>query len=161
MQAPARALTGMPKKNIFAITTGSRPLNPKTKAIALKNEQQALRAALTVAPSTLTAPPPPSLEELAQQQEALAALAAQQQEQLRRRQLLEQMGQYRYLGYVNQNGVQKAFLGKGREIYILREGETLEGKFQVALIEATTVKLLEHESKLETTLKLKKEESSP
>ena len=71
------------------------------------------------------------------------------------------MGQYRYLGYVNQNGVQKAFLGKGREIYILREGETLEGKFQVALIEATTVKLLEHESKLETTLKHKKEESSP
>ena len=55
----------------------------------------------------------------------------------------------------------EAFLGKGREIYILREGETLEGKFQVALIEATTVKLLEHESKLETTLKLKKEESSP
>ena len=125
---------GNAKKNIFATTTGSRPLNPKTKAIALKNEQQALRAALTVAPSTLTAPPPPSLEELAQQQEALAALAAQQQEQLRRRQLLEQMGQYRYLGYVNQNGVQKAFLGKGREIYILREGETLEGKFQVALI---------------------------
>jgi hypothetical protein len=99
----------MPKKNIFATTTGSRPLNPKTKAIALKNEQQALCAALTVEPSTLTAPPPPSPEELARQQEALAALAAQQQEQLRRQQLLEQMGQYRYLGYVKSDGVQRRF----------------------------------------------------
>ena len=46
-----------------------------------------------------------------------------------------------------------------REIYILREGETLEGKFQVVLVEANMVKLLDVESKLETILKLKKEES--
>ncbi len=71
------------------------------------------------------------------------------------------MAQYRYLGYANQNGVQKAFLGKGREIYILHEGETLEGKFQVVLIEANMVKLLDSDSKLEAILKLKKAESSP
>ena len=47
-----------------------------------------------------------------------------------------------------------------REIYILREGETLEGKFQVVLIEANVVKLLDMDSKLETILKLKKDESS-
>lgn len=63
------------------------------------------------------------------------------------------------LGYVNQNGIQKAFLGKGREIHILRQGDRLEGKFQVALIEATSVKLLDADSKLETILKLKKEET--
>jgi hypothetical protein len=70
------------------------------------------------------------------------------------------MGQYRYLEYVNQNGVNKAFLGKGREIYILQEGDTLEGKFQVSLIQATIVKLFDATSKLETTLKITKEESS-
>lgn len=47
------------------------------------------------------------------------------------------------------------------DIYILRGGEALEGKFRVSLIEATTVKLLDSESKIETTLRLKKEESSP
>ncbi|MDR4470614.1 MAG: hypothetical protein MRJ68_20310 [Nitrospira sp.] len=70
------------------------------------------------------------------------------------------MTQYWYLGYAHQNWVQKAFLGKGRELYILREGDTLDGKLHVILIEATSVKLLNAESKPETTLKLKKEESS-
>jgi hypothetical protein len=68
------------------------------------------------------------------------------------------LAQYRYLGYLNQNGVQKAFLGKGREIYIIREGDKLDGKFLVALIEATAVKIREADSNLETTIKLKKEE---
>ena len=150
LQAKVRELPGAPKKNIFAATILVRSPSPHAKVAALQKKQQALAAASTIAPPVPVAPPPPSPEELARQQEAL-----------RQQQLREQMAQYRYLGYVNQNGVQKAFLGKGREIYILKEGETLEGKFQVALIEATTVKLLDSESKLETTLKLKKEESSP
>jgi hypothetical protein len=149
LQAQARELPSVPKKNIFAATTIGRSLSPHAKVAALQKKQQALAAASIIAPPVPAAPPPPSPEELARQQEAL-----------RQQQLREQMAQYRYLGYVNQNGVQKAFLGKGREIYILKEGETLDGKFQVALIEATTVKLLDNESKLETTLKLKKEESS-
>jgi hypothetical protein len=48
-----------------------------------------------------------------------------------RKQVREQMGQYRYLGYVNQQGVQKAFVGKGKEIYIIRKGDTLDGKFSL------------------------------
>ena len=150
LQAQARELPGTPKKNIFAAIGTARSSNPHTKVAALQKKPKVVPAAPTIAPPVPVATPPPTPEELARQQEAL-----------RQQQLREQMAQYRYLGYVNQNGVQKAFLGKGREIYILKEGETLEGKFQVALIEATTVKLLDSESKLETTLKLKKEESSP
>ena len=134
-----------PTKNLFAGTTGSRPQNVEARNVARRKKEHAI-VAEAPAPTT---PPPPSPEELARQQEAL-----------RLQQLREQMAQYRYLGYVNQNGVQKAFLGKGREIYILREGETLDGKFLVAAIDAATVKLIDGESKLETTLKLKKEESS-
>lgn len=149
LQAQARELSGAPRKNIFAATAMARSPNSQAKVAALK-KQQALAAASVIAPSVPATPPPPSPEEL-----------ARQQERLRQQQLREQMAQYRYLGYVNQNGEQKAFLGKGREIYILREGDTLEGKFQVALIDATTVKLLDNDSKLETTLRLKKEESPP
>lgn len=155
LKAQARELPVTPKRNIFTAAGLAAQSDSHGPRIA---QQKKLSPSNTV-PATPPAPPPPTPEELAQQQEALAAQAAQQQEQFRRQQLQEQMGQYRYLGYVNQNGVQKAFLGKGREIYILKVGETLEGKFQVALIEATTVKLLDTESKLETVLKLKKEES--
>ncbi|MFO0699940.1 MAG: hypothetical protein U0236_11975 [Nitrospira sp.] len=139
-----------PTKNLFAGTTGSRPQNAEARNVTRKRKPPAIVVEAPATAPVPTTPPPPSPEELARQQEAL-----------RLQQLREQMAQYRYLGYVNQNGVQKAFLGKGRELYILHEGETLDGKFQVVLIEATSVKLVDSESKLETMLKLKKDESSP
>jgi hypothetical protein len=49
------------------------------------------------------------------------------------------MGQYRYLGYLNQQGVEKTFVGKGKDIYILRKGDKLDGKFFVASIGPMTV----------------------
>ncbi len=145
LRAQERQLPDTPKRNIFL--PSSRPMDPQGKVVARQKRPQPLVA--VTAPPTPPVPPPPTAEELAQQQEAL-----------RRQQLQEQMAQYRYLGYVDRNGVHQAFLGKGREIYIIREGDTLDGKFQVSLIEATSVKLLDAESKLETTLKLKKEESA-
>lgn len=157
LKVQARELPVTPKRNIFGAVGIAGVSGPHvTRAAQHKTPS---RPTATV-PAASSPPPPPTPEELARQQEMLAAQVAQQQEQLRRRQLQEQMGQYRYLRYVNQNGVQKAFLGKGREIYILREGEILEGKFQVALIEAMTMKLLDTDSKFETTLKLKKDEPS-
>ncbi len=72
------------------------------------------------------------------------------------RHLREQMGQYRYLGYLRHEGQQRAFLGKGKEIYIIRQGDSLEGKFLVAGIEASTVTLREIVNNLEATLELSK-----
>lgn len=151
LRAQERQLPDTPKRNIFL--PSSRPMDPQGKVVARQKRPQPVIAE-TVPPTPSVppgppVPPPPTPEELAQQQEAL-----------RRQQLQEQMTQYRYLGYVNRNGVHQAFLGKGRDIYIIREGDTLDGKFQVALIEATLVKLFEAESKLETTLNLKKEEGA-
>ncbi len=138
-----------PTKNLFAGTTVSRPRNVEARNLARKRKPPAIVGEAPATAPVPTTPPPPSPEELAHQQEAM-----------RLQQLREQMAQYRYLGYVNQNGVQKAFLGKGRELYILREGEMLDGRFQVAVIEAAMVKLIDGESKLETVLKLKKEDAS-
>lgn len=162
LHAQVRELPATPKKNIF--TAASLPLSPEAhaKVIALRNKHKALAAAaatVSATPPAPPAPPPPSPEELARQQEERAAQAARQQEELRRKQLQEQMAQYRYVGYLNQNGVQKAFLGKGREIYIIRQGDTLDGKFLVAAIEASTVKIRAADSTLETIIKLKKEEA--
>ena len=157
LKAQAGELPVTPMRNIFTAAGIAGAADSHGTRIAQQKKPSSPNKAISAMPP---APPPPTPEELARQQEALAAQAAQQQEQLRRQQLQEQMGLYRYLGYVNQNGVQKAFLGKGREIYIIRQGDTLDGKFQVALIEATTVKLLDADSKLEMVLKLKKEEAS-
>ncbi|MGH7255607.1 MAG: hypothetical protein ACREI3_07495, partial [Nitrospirales bacterium] len=94
-------------------------------------------------PPTVVAPPPPSPEEIARQQAR------------------QQLSQYRYVGYLIQAGESKAFLGKGREIYIVRTGDTVEGRVQVAAIEPTTVKLRDTPTNLETTIPLTKNGGGP
>ena len=50
----------------------------------------------------------------------------------------------------------KAFVGNGTDIYIIRKGDTLDGKFLVASIDPTSVKLKEPISNLKTSLDLTK-----
>lgn len=139
----AQEIPDGPKKNIFA------PLGESTAVGAATHV--AKRAKRTPSPVVApVVPPGPTPEELAEQ-------AARQQEELKLKQVREQMGQYRYLGYVNQQGVHKAFVGKGNDIYIIRTGDTLDGKFLVASIGPTSVKLKEPITNLETSLDLTKE----
>lgn len=140
------ALPSAPKRNMFAPVERPAP-EPRIAKKPIRKQEDLPPVAAPVAPP---APPMPSPEELAEQ-------AARRQQELKRRQLQELMAQYRYLGYLTREGAQKAFLGKGQEIYILREGETVDGQFVIAAIDATRVKLLERTLNLETILLLKKE----
>lgn len=144
----ARAMPEAPKKNIFA-SLGESTAVGATTAVAkqIKRVKPSPSPVVTVAPAPPSGPTP---EELAEQ-------AARQQEELRLKQVREQMGQYRYLGYLSQQGVQKAFVGKGTDIYIIRKGDRLDGKFLVASIDAAMVKLKEPTTNLETSLDLKKD----
>lgn len=146
----AREMPEQPKKNIFAPLGESTEVGARS---AMATRVKRMTPAPLPVPVVAEAPPPPpgpTPEELAEQ-------AARQQEALRLKQLREQMGQYRYLGYLSQQGVQKAFVGKGKDIYIIRKGDTLDGKFLVASIDPTTVKLREPTSSLETSIELTKE----
>lgn len=155
MRIMGEDLPATPKRNLFV------PMGRPQLTIAARN----IVARKSAMP---TAPPPPSLPSPPQVQapvpppppqpspEELAAVAARQQKEALVRQLREQMGQYRYLGYLQQDGRQRAFLGKGTEIYIIHQGDTLEGKFLVADIEATAVILKERQNELEARLELKK-----
>jgi len=69
--------------------------------------------------------------------------------------------QYRFLGYLVQNGESCAFLGKGTELYIVRRGETVDGRLQVTAIDAASVKLLDPSTSQETTLLLAKFTEGP
>ena len=138
----AQEIPDGPKKNIFA------PLGESTAVGAIT--VVAKRAKRTPTPVVPVAPPGPTPEELAEQ-------AARQQEELKLKQVREQMGQYRYLGYLNQQGVHKAFVGKGTDIYIIRKGDKLDGKFLVSAIDPTSVTLKEPITSLETSLDLTKE----
>ena len=69
------------------------------------------------------APPSPSPSELAAQRAR------------------EQLNQFRFLGYLTKGGESQAFLTNGQAIYIVKQGEMLEGQIQVNKIEPETIVL--------------------
>ena len=144
----AREMPEGPKKNMFAPLGESSAIGATT--VVKRVKRTVLPPPPPVVAAVPPAPPGPTPEELAEQ-------AARQQEELKLKQLREQMGQYRYLGYLSQHGVQKAFVGKGKDIYIIRQGDKLDGKFLVASIDSGTVKIKEPATSLEASLDLKKD----
>lgn len=160
-----------PRRNIFAsldTSTQRESKKPQKTAHDTPSTQRPIALASPVlsdaAPPSIepaepalpippTGPPLPSPEEL-------AAQAEREQHALRVKEAREQMTQFRYLGYLNQNGERKGFLGKGHDIYIVRQGDRLDGGVLVAAIDANTVTLRDTAQNLETTLQLKSDSSS-
>jgi hypothetical protein len=71
------------------------------------------------------------------------------------------LGQYRFFGYVVQDGEQRALLSKGKEIFILRNGGLLEGKIRVSWTGESEVTLQETGDNLATTVPLIKSGGNP
>ena len=113
-------------KNIFA----ALPSDELTKKVTAARQKHA--AASPAAPP----PPGPTPEEL-------AAQAAQ-----------AELAQFRYLGYLSRQGRNEAFLSKGKELHIVRPGETIEQRVLVKTITPTTVVLQEPHTQVEKTVSL-------
>lgn len=155
-------------KNIFA------PLDTmlESEKVALAKATKRTRAR----PREVFGPPAPPPEVLAAQQaqrqqelaaeearrqQELAELQARQQREATLQQARQQMAQYRFLGYLTKGSESRAFLGKGREIYIVRAGDTVDGRILVTSIDAATVKLKDAGTSLETAIPLTKTGQGP
>ena len=157
-KAQGQATPAGPQKNIFAM--GLAAVSDSSKKLhVVKRSMPPVPASapVIVVPPPPVAPPPPI--PAGPTPEELAAIAARQQHELLSRQAREQMAQYRYLGYADRDGRQQAFLGKGTEVYILQEGDQIDGKFLVAAIDPTVVVLRESVTNLEARIELKKTSS--
>src|SRR5687767_13711458 len=64
--------------------------------------------------------------------------------------------QLRCLRHLLHDGKSFAFHGKGSVLYIVRPGETVDGRVQVTAIDAASVKLVDPSTSQETTLLLPK-----
>ena len=84
-------------------------------------------------------------------------MAARQEREQRLGKLREQASQYRLLGLAERGGVKQAFVGKGTDIYIVRQGDTLDGLFMVSIVDAGGVKIHDAEYHLEHTIKINKD----
>ena len=82
---------------------------------------------------TAAAPSPPTMSTQAPTPPSPEDLAAQRARQ--------QLNQFRFLGYLTKGGESQAFLTNGQAIYIVRQGEMVEGQVQVNKIEPETIVL--------------------
>ena len=152
-----RALALPSPKNIFAPLP--EPLTPRNSG---KVVHQVAKASPLPAPAPVvyTPPPPPPLLPPPSSEE-IAAQQARQQQELAAQQVRQLMTQFRYLGYLTQLGEPQAFLGKGNDLYIVRVGDTVEGRLIVTAVEATSLTLRDLASQVERTVALPKDGSSP
>ena len=158
---PKNQVTFREPKNIFARLGSVSDTTSDARARGGKKPKLAI-AAVT---GPVQGPPPPPPEESAAQQairqQQLAEQQARQQKEQAAQQARQLMGQYRFFGYLTEGGQHRAFLAKGREIYIVRTGETLEGRIVVTGVDASWVKLKDPATSQEATLPLKKEGAEP
>ena len=101
-------------RNIFA-PIGLRKVVAKQKNSIIPPPSQP-----TMAPPSLV-PPGPSPSDLAAQRAR------------------QQLNQFRFLGYLTKGGERQAFLTNGQAIYIVKQGEMVEGQIQVNKIEPETI----------------------
>ena len=120
-------------KNIFAPLHVAEPVLA-APARSFKLPPVPLRE--TLAKALPPVAPPPTAEELAFQ-------AAQQE-----------LAQFRYLGYLSRDGGNEAFLSKGKELHIVKAGETVAQRILVKAITPTNVVLQEPHSMAEKTVSL-------
>jgi len=106
-------------RNIFA------PLGARNTVVVKKN------IPVPPSPTPNITPPPP-----ASPAPSPGDLAAQRARQ--------QLNQFRFLGYLTKGGESQAFLTNGQAIYIVKQGEMLEGQVQVNKIDPDTIILSTH-----------------
>jgi len=147
-------LTFQTPKNIFAPLESPVDVAEQQAKVRARVARSGKAGTLPVVTKVPPPPPPPSPEEVAAQQ-------ARQQREMAAQRARQAMAQYRFIGYLTQNGEPRAFLGKGRELYIVRAGETLEGQIHVATIETSSLKLRDGASQVESALPLVKEGGKP
>jgi len=76
----------------------------------------------------------------------------------------QQLNRFRFLGYLTKGGESQAFLTNGEAIYIVKQGEMLDGQIQVNKIEAETIilstQIYETGSHIQATIPLTPESRS-
>jgi hypothetical protein len=143
----AHEMPHQPSHNIFA------PLDiPSHEATARKGITQTVLHRVNPAPSSSPAPSiadqptaPPSDQEIAAQRAA-------QQAEIARLESMREMGAFRLFGFLEQNGVPQAFLARGNELYVVANGDSIDGRYMITVLDSSSVKIRATNTGVETTI---------
>jgi hypothetical protein len=89
------------------------------------------------------------------------AMRVTPQKNMEERSFRSDMADYRFLGYLYQSGMQRAFIGRGRDIFIVSVGEIVDNTLEVLAIDASGIKVRDTHSHAEMTLSQGKAKPGP
>jgi hypothetical protein len=146
-EAPPRARKGAQLPTKIA---AQPPVAQPTETALMKQEPEK--------PPSPAPPAAPSLPQLSPQQ--LAEMKERQEREQRIGKLKAQAAQYKLIGLSEGGGVKQAFVEKGSDIYVVKQGDTLDGLFMVSIIDLGGVKIRDAEFNVEYTMPIHKKDGS-
>ena len=145
-RAKPHELPHRPSHNIFApidipsLEATVRQMNKRTVSGQPKPPQSSSPAPIA------TEPAPP------QSEEGIAAQRAIQQAEMARLETMRELGAFRFLGFLEQNGVAQAFLARGNELYVVANGDSVDGRYMITGLDTSSVKIRATRTGVETTI---------
>ena len=74
---------------------------------------------------------------------------------------MRELGAFRFLGFLEQTGVAQAFLARGNELYVVANGDAIDGRYVITVLDTSSVKIRATSTGVETTIGKSDRESMP
>jgi hypothetical protein len=74
---------------------------------------------------------------------------------------MRELGAFRFLGFLEQDGVVQAFLARGNELYVVANGDSVDGRYVVTVLDTSSVKIRATSTGVETIIGKSDRESMP
>jgi hypothetical protein len=74
---------------------------------------------------------------------------------------MRELGAFRFLGFLEQDGVVQAFLARGNELYVVANGDSVDGRYVVTVLDTSSVKIRATSTGVETIIGKSDRESIP
>ena len=148
-------LPHLPSHNIFA------PLDspsPEDRVRQVKHHTVSVQ----ITPPQPPRPMPTIVEPIAPQSEQeIAAQRAIQQAEIARLEGMRELGAFRFLGFLEQDGLAQAFLARGNELYVVKNGDAVDGKYVITVLDNSSVKIRAISTGVEATIGKSAQEFTP
>ena len=145
-RAKTHELPHLPSHNIFA------PLDTPSPEASVRQVNKHMVSGQAKPPQSPGHEPIVVEQAAPRSEEGIAAQRAIQQAEMARLEAMRELGAFRFLGFLEQNGVAQAFLARGNELYVVANGDSVDGRYVITVLDTSSVKIRATSTGVETTI---------
>jgi hypothetical protein len=154
-RAKTHELPHLPSHNIFAPLDTPSP-EATVRQVNKHKVSSQVKPSQSPSPAPIVAEPPASPSE-----QEIAAQRAIKQTEMARRESMRELGAFRFLGFLEQDGVAQAFLARGNELYVVANGDAVDGRYVITVLDTSSVSIRATSTGVETIIGKSDRESTP